>query len=303
MRGPGGYAPRSLPDGSLPETSFEGLEARFLVGAGLSRCRNGINVAQGHVILLVMGKTGAGTGVEKRGTLYKEVAARIRALISSGELDAGQALPSERKLAAQFDVGRAVIREAVRQLEAAGLVESRHGGGNYVREVTSEHLVAPIASVLNSKAQLREELMDARAMFEPQVAREAALRATQEDLELLEAAVYRQAERVSDGLPTAEEDAEFHGLLARATQNSVVGRVMGVIDDLLEDVYERLSQHGERSQRSLEGNRRILEAVQSRDPDAAQSAMADHIEDIASHFRPGGEIQDLDHHPDAAKGA
>lgn len=249
-----------------------------------------------------MRKTGDGTRVEKRGTLYKEVAARIRALISSGELEAGQALPSERKLAVQFEVGRAVIREAVRQLEAAGMVESRHGGGNYVREVTSEHLVAPIASVLNSKAQLREELMDARALFEPQVAREAALRATQEDLELLEAAVYRQAERVSDGLPTAEEDAEFHGLLARATQNSVVGRVMGVIDDLLEDVYERLSQHGERSQRSLEGNRRILKAVQSRDPDAAQRAMAEHIEDIASHFRPGGEIHDLER-TDAAKGA
>ena len=249
-----------------------------------------------------MGNTGTGAGSERRGTLYKEVAARIRELISSGELQAGQALPSERKLAAQFEVGRAVIREAVRQLEAAGLVESRHGGGNYVREVTTEHLVAPIASVLNSKAQLREELMDARALFEPQVAREAALRATPEDLSFLEAAVYRQAERVANGQSTAEEDAEFHGRLARATQNSVVERVMGIIDDLLEDVYERLSQHGERSQRSLEGNRRILKAVQSRDPDAAQSAMAEHIEDIASHFRPGGEIHDLEQ-TDAAKGA
>ena len=51
-----------------------------------------------------------------------------------------------------------------------------------------------------------------------------------------------------------------------------------------------------------EGNRRILEAVQSRDPDAAERAMAEHIEDIASHFRPGGEIYDLER-TDAAKGA
>ena len=252
--------------------------------------------------LLTMEDSGFGAGPGRRGKLYKEIAARIRELISSGKLEAGQALPSERKLAAEFEVGRAVIREAVRQLEAAGLVESRHGGGNYVREVTSEHLVAPIASVLNSKAQLRGELMDARGLFEPQVAREAAVRATPEDLLLLEAAVLRQAERVSRGQPTAEEDAEFHALLARATRNSVVERVMGVIDDLLEDVYERLSQHGERSQRSLEGNRRILEAVQSRDPDAAQRAMAEHIEDIAAHFRPGGEIHDLEQ-ADAAKGA
>jgi GntR family transcriptional repressor for pyruvate dehydrogenase complex len=249
-----------------------------------------------------MWNSGSGAVSGRRGKLYKEVAARIRELISSGELEAGQALPSERKLAAQFEVGRAVIREAVRQLEASGLVESRHGGGNYVREITSEHLVAPIASLLNSKAQLREELMDARSLFEPQVAREAAIRATPEDLLLMEAVVVRQAERVSKGQPTAEEDAEFHALLAHATRNSVVERVMGVIDDLLEDVYERLSQHGERSQLSLEGNRRILEAVQSRDPDAAQRAMAEHIEDIAAHFHPGGGIHDLEH-PDAAKGA
>ena len=249
-----------------------------------------------------MGNFGGGTGSERRGTLYKKIAASIRELIASGELQAGQALPSERKLAVQFDVGRAVIREAVRQLEAAGLVESRHGGGNYVREVTTEHLVAPIASVLNSKAQLREELMDARALIEPQVAREAAIRATPEDLKLMQAAVKRQAERVAEGQPTAEEDAEFHGLLAHATQNSVIERVMGVIDDLLEDVYERLSQHGERSQHSLEGNRRILEAVQGRNPDAAQQAMAEHIEDIASHFHPESTVHDLEQ-ADTAKGA
>ena len=46
-----------------------------------------------------------------------------------------------------------MIREAIRQLEVSGLVESRHGGGNYVREVTVEHLVAPIASVLNGMAR------------------------------------------------------------------------------------------------------------------------------------------------------
>src|SRR5918992_276449 len=106
----------------------------------------------------------------RRVKLYEEVAARIRGLIASGELGPGQALPSERKLAEQFRVGRAVIREAIRQLEVSGLVESRHGGGNYVREITVEHLVAPIASVLNGMSHLREELMDARLFFQPQIA-------------------------------------------------------------------------------------------------------------------------------------
>src|SRR5918998_2714986 len=217
----------------------------------------------------------------KRVKLYEEVASRIRDLIADGELSPGQALPSERKLADQFKVGRAVIREAIRQLEVSGLVESRHGGGNYVREITVEHLVAPIASVLNGMSHLRGELMDARLFFEPQIARAAAARATPEDLRLLEDVMQRQEEHVANGLSGAEEDAEFHDLLARATHNTVVERVMEVIDNLLEDSHVRYFRSVERSKVSLEGNRRILKAVQNHDRDAAQKAMIDHLEAIA----------------------
>src|ERR671915_1149989 len=135
----------------------------------------------------------------RRVKLYEEVASRTRDLIVSGELRPGQALPSERKLAEQFKMGRAVIREAIRRLEVSGLVESRHGGGNYVREVTVEHLVAPIATVLNDMGHLREELMDARLFFEPQIARAAAVRATLEDLRLLEDVIHRQEESTASG--------------------------------------------------------------------------------------------------------
>jgi GntR family transcriptional repressor for pyruvate dehydrogenase complex len=220
----------------------------------------------------------------RRVKLYEEVAARIRDLIADGELRPGQALPSERKLAEQFKVGRAVIREAIRQLEVSGLVESRHGGGNYVREVTVEHLVAPIASVLNGMSHLREELMDARLFFEPQIARAAAARATPEDLRLLEDVIRRQEEHAANGRSGAEEDAEFHELLARATHNTVVERVMEVIDNLLEDSQTRLFRSVQRSRISLEGNRRILEAVRNHDQEAAQGAMVEHLEDIARHL-------------------
>jgi GntR family transcriptional regulator, transcriptional repressor for pyruvate dehydrogenase complex len=220
----------------------------------------------------------------RRVKLYEEVAARIRSLIASGELGPGQALPSERKLAEQFRVGRTVVREAIRQLEVSGLVESRHGGGNYVREVTVEHLVAPIATVLNGMVHLREELVDARLLFEPQMARAVAARATSEDLRGLEDIIRRQEERVANGRSGAEEDAEFHDLLARATRNTVVERIMEVIDGLLEDSQARLFRSVERSEISLEGNRRILEAVVRHDQEAAQEAMVEHLEDIARNL-------------------
>src|ERR687893_3080237 len=197
----------------------------------------------------------------RRVKLYEEVAARIRGLIASGELGPGQALPSERKLAEQFKVGRAVIREAIRQLEVAGLVESRHGGGNYVREGTVEHLVAPIASVLNGMGPLREELMDARLFFEPQMVRAAAARATPEDLQRLEDVIRRQEERVANGHSGAEEDAEFHDLLAHATHNTVVERIMEVIDGLLEESQWRMFPAIRRSGGSLQGKRPLFDGV------------------------------------------
>lgn len=231
-----------------------------------------------------MGKIDPAAKPVKRVKLYEEIALRLRERIASGELQPGQALSSERKLAAEFKVGRAGVREAVRRLEMAGLIESRHGGGNYVREVTSEHLVAPIANVLNGSNHLKEELTNARLFFEPQIAREAALRATDEDIQILEEAVGHQAGRLMDGDSTAKEDEEFHSLLALATHNTVVVRVLEVINNLLDDSGVRFSQDGDRSRHSLEGNERILEAVKRHDQAAAQKAMEEHIQDIARNF-------------------
>ena len=101
----------------------------------------------------------------RRVKLYEEVAARIRDLIADGDLRPGRALPSERKLAEQFKVGRAVIREAIRQLEVSGLVESRHGGGKYVWGGTVEHPVAPIDRGFERTSPLPAGLIVAQFFF------------------------------------------------------------------------------------------------------------------------------------------
>jgi GntR family transcriptional regulator, transcriptional repressor for pyruvate dehydrogenase complex len=131
---------------------------------------------------------------------------------------------------------------------------------------------------------LREELMDARLFFEPQIAREVAKSASPEDLRQLEDVIRRQEDRTTDGQATAEEDAEFHRLLALATHNTVVIRVMEVMDNLLKDEHARWFKSAERSKSSLEGNRRILEAIQRRDQEAAQKAMEQHIQDVSRGF-------------------
>ena len=118
----------------------------------------------------------------KKTRIAEEVADRIRELMLDGTFPAGDPLPSERHLAERFGVSRGSIRDALRTLETIGLVETRHGQGTFPLELSVDRLVAPLASVMSYRADLQDELLDVRRMFEPAVARVAALRATEEDL-------------------------------------------------------------------------------------------------------------------------
>src|SRR5574341_2360720 len=116
----------------------------------------------------------------RRTKVYEEVAARIRRLIADGRLRPGDKLPPERELAVMLGVSRTSVRDAIRTLEVAGLLEPRQGEGTVVRELSPDNLVAPIASALMSRRDLLADLMEFRRMIEPPTAREAAERATPE---------------------------------------------------------------------------------------------------------------------------
>src|SRR5919106_421455 len=100
--------------------------------------------------------------VVRRVRRYEQVAEQIRKLIASGVFKSGDKLPSERELVSRLGVGRSSIRDAVRTLEAMGILEPRQGHGTVVRDFSADALVVPLASALNRKRQLISELLDAR---------------------------------------------------------------------------------------------------------------------------------------------
>src|SRR5262249_17840111 len=158
---------------------------------------------------------------------------RIRALILDGTYPAGRPLPGERDLAKQFGVGRGSVRDAFRVLETIGLIETRHGQGTFPRELDVDRLVVPLPSVLTHRSALQDELRDVRRMFEPAVARAAALRATPDDLAALDRIVEAQRRKAKGGRSTIGEDTAFHAALARATRNRVLERLMETLNGLL----------------------------------------------------------------------
>lgn len=216
----------------------------------------------------------------RRTRLHEEVAARLRRFIADGHLKAGDKLPPERQLAAMLGVSRTSVRDAIRTLEVVGLLEPRQGKGTVVRELSPDHLTAPLASALLTRRDLLADLLAVRKMIEPSVAREAARHATPEEIYQMETILARQAARIAAGEVTIEEDTAFHDMIARAARNRVVLRVLDVLMDLLREGRERSLQGRGRPQRSLRGHRQVLEAIRRRDGEGAAHAMLHHLEQI-----------------------
>jgi GntR family transcriptional repressor for pyruvate dehydrogenase complex len=211
---------------------------------------------------------------------YEQVAEQIRRLISDGALKPGDLLPPERELVAKLGVGRSSIRDAVRTLEVMGILEPRQGHGTVVRDLSADALVVPLSLVLTRKRELVTELLDVRRMIEPGLAARAAKNATAEEIAHMGAILARHEAKLRRGEEAMDEDSDFHYAIALAARNSVVLRVLDVLMDLLRESRSRSLQVPGRPQRSFDGHRRILRALQKRDAKAAEAAVRRHLKEI-----------------------
>jgi GntR family transcriptional regulator, transcriptional repressor for pyruvate dehydrogenase complex len=225
----------------------------------------------------------------KKARVAEEIADRIRILILEGTLPADHPLPAERQLAARFGVSRGSVRDALRVLETIGLIETRHGQGTFPHELDVNRLVAPLASVLTYRRDLRDELLDVRRMFEPAVARVAAMRVTEEDLVVLQRILDVQRRKLKTGASAIVEDTAFHAALARATRNRVAISIMETLNDLLIESRKLTLKQKGRPGRSVQGHEAVVAALRRRDPDAAARAMHRHIDQIGELMLQNGE--------------
>ncbi len=216
----------------------------------------------------------------RRTRVFEGVAQQIQRLIVDGALKPGDRLPSERELVERLGVSRGSVRDAIRTLELVGLVVPRQGEGTVVADVSPEAVAMPLASVLLRKRELIAELLDIRQIIEPALAARAAQRASPEEIGHLRDILRRQREKALRGESTIEEDGEFHYAIALAARNSVVRRVVDVLMQLLQETRARSLQTSGRPQRSLAGHQRILDAIERRDPGAAERAVRLHLEEI-----------------------
>jgi GntR family transcriptional regulator, transcriptional repressor for pyruvate dehydrogenase complex len=220
----------------------------------------------------------------KTETRHQSISQEIKKIIFDGTMRPGDRLPPERELSSTFAASRIAIREALKSLEASGLVVIKPGSGVFVTNVSSKTMSDSLYSILKMQNTSISEVTEARLIVEPNIARIAAERATEADFQRLEMNI-REAQRVIDeNIPPTTQNIEFHSILAEMSHNTVINLVMKSLHDVLDAMFRDVSHNVPRRLRvaakSLNQHKRILKALRERNPDKAYRLMFDHIVEI-----------------------
>jgi len=213
-----------------------------------------------------------------RGRLYEQVIERLRAHVTAEGLTSGDRLPAERDLAQWLGVSRAPVAQAIVALEVQGLVETRHGGGVYLRRDTLD--TEPVADLVARK-QLLPDVLDARDALETKLAQLAATRRTDEDMHRMEAALELMRRQVRAGEPAFEGDRLFHTAVVTAARSHLLAEFYDEIrTEIAGSRSESLRQPG-RPKQSLADHEKIARAIRAGNPCAAATAMHAHVDHVS----------------------
>jgi GntR family transcriptional repressor for pyruvate dehydrogenase complex len=222
-----------------------------------------------------------------RNRLYTSIVDQIVEGIRSGAFPPGAALPAERVLADRLGVSRGSVREAIRVLEHAGILDVRTGSGTYVDEdgVSKTSALRAHAAALGDRSPL--DVMIARRALEPLCARLAAQHRSSMDVAHIERSVADQAGTVASGGNPDEIDLAFHHTIAAASRNPVLTTLVEQLVQIMRQGTWRELKGLTRSEAGsaeifIEQHRMIARAITDRDPDGAERAMAAHLDAIES---------------------
>ncbi|AMC99874.1 FadR/GntR family transcriptional regulator [Halomonas chromatireducens] len=220
--------------------------------------------------------------VGQQGSLSVHVADQLEVLITEGKIAVGDKLPPESSLCDSFGVSRTVIREAITHLKSLGLVETRRGVGTTVlRSTTIE--ARPAKSINPTTVKDILHVLELRLTLEPAAAELAALRYDDEDSRILQARHEAFIKAHADKSQARVEDYEFHHAIAKATKNPFFNQFYEQLSQSVIPRAKLLSMeiNPVASERYLarvqEEHAYILEAILSRDAEAARETMFQHL--------------------------
>jgi GntR family transcriptional regulator, transcriptional repressor for pyruvate dehydrogenase complex len=207
---------------------------------------------------------------------FEAAVAQIAEAIRTGQLRRGDRLPSERVLAERMEVSRPTLREAIKVLARAGVVEVRPGssGGTFV---VADVIPATLVDATESRLAGIPSVLEARRALEPAVARLAARNGEESDFAEMERIVKLQRESLDDWARVTQLDNRFHAHLARATKNSVLVTLMGALSRQLEIARATRTARTISVEAAVAVNEETLDALRARDEERVDEVMDRHL--------------------------
>ncbi|MGB2602280.1 MAG: FadR/GntR family transcriptional regulator [Candidatus Sulfotelmatobacter sp.] len=219
--------------------------------------------------------------VVRTSRLYEQIVQQIEESVLNGSLKPGDQLPAERELAQRLGVSRTAVREAVKALREKGLVEAYSGRGTFITDGTT-HAARQSFDLMVKIGQQESSthLAELRLILEPGIAALAAERIEEEYLAAMREAVAVMDRAQKDPAAYIEADLDFHLALAEAVANPLILSLIDSIVGLLREQRIKIFNVEGGPQRGQVHHKRILEAMERRDPEKARSAMRAHLEQV-----------------------
>lgn len=232
-------------------------------------------------------------GSTQRKQVADIVAERIEKLIIDGILKVGQPIPSERALCEKLGVSRSALREGLRVLRGLGIIDTQHGRGSYVAQLSADRDASPLMHLFNSQPRTLYDLLEVRAILESEAARLAAQRGTSADFIMIRRR-YEEWQSMQADIAArshqelARADHAFHRAINDAAHNPVLVHTLQSLSDLMlssvlasvRNLYHR-AEHKRQIDRHHE---RLFNAVIERESERAGRVAREHINSLRDTF-------------------
>ena len=220
----------------------------------------------------------------KKTRLYEDISKEILRLMKNGSLKPGDKLPPERELSEQLQVSRTVIREALRSLEAQGYLESKVGGGTFVRTVTVDNMLSPFSVILSQTDKEFEDLIRVRELLEVEAATLAAKHVTKEYAAQLYDILEQMKENAQHGGNPRIDDDNFHNLIAEMSGNKALSMICELCAKLLSDNRQATMEIPGQLDITYSAHKKIADAIISGNQKEAATCMRQHLRNAQKAF-------------------
>lgn len=223
--------------------------------------------------------------------MHAVIQERLKEFFLQSGLQPNEQLPSEHELSKKLGASRSAIREALRSLEAIGMIEVRRGKGRYLRQFSFEPMTDTLAYALVFEATSIHDLLEVRKALELSFLPQAAAALTAEDLADLKVVLRNMRSKAETNQPFIEEDMRFHQLLFSRVNNNLLTKLLEVFWRLFKEVHNKNVLPAGETATTVTYHERIVDAIEAGEVSLAEVLLCEHFIDVQRRLASAGTLK------------